>query len=238
MEQNIQAKLIDINKNIESLDIGINDKAFLYQIEKCIIASPNGRIYIKNNEDYQEYLCFKIPNDSSTKDIKFCISKRMIDHNGGTANRKNNFPNYPELISYINQHREQIEAELNSIEYYISQQQGQKKSESTPSIIEVIHEKIAKMPVSDIKKARVFAILDTISSSPNTKVYTVREDTYEEYISLINGYLTVTERMLDYAGIPQGKNVYILKSNKIVDYVEQHKNTIDENLNKPKKHKN
>lgn len=235
MEQNIQTKLIDINKNIENLDIGIDDKTFLYRIEKCIIASPNGRIYIRNSEDYQEYLCFKIPNDSPTKDIKFCISKRMIDYSGVTAGRKNNFPSYPELIGYVNQHRKQIEAELNSIEYYVSQQQEQKKSEQTTSILDVIHEKIAKMPVSDTKKARVFAILDTIASNPNTKVYTVKEDIYEEYISLINGYLTVTERMFDYAGIPQGKNVYILKSNKIIEYVEQHKNTIDENLSKPKK---
>lgn len=235
MEQNLQTKLIDINKAIEALDIEIGDKAFLYRIEKCIIASPNGRVYTKNTKDYQEYLCFKIPRNSSTKGIKFCISKRMIDHAGGSAGRKNSFPSYPELIKYVNQHREQIEAELNSIEYYVAQQNEQKKSESVPSILEVVHEKVAKIPASETKKARVFAVLDAIAANPNTKIYTVREESYEEFISLINGYLTVTERMVDYAGTPQGKNVYILKSNKIIDYVEQHKTLIDENLSKPKK---
>lgn len=235
MEQNLQTKLIDINKDIENLDIEIGDKTFLYRLEKCIIASPNGRAYTKNTEDYQEYLCFKIPRNNSTKSIKFCISKRMIDHNGGTAGRKNSFPSYPELIKYINQHRKQIEAELNSIEYYVAQQKEQKKSETVSSILEVVREKVAKMPASETKKARVFAVLDAIAANPNTKIYTVREDNYEEFISLINGYLTVTERMLDYAGIPQGKNVYILKSNKMIDYVEQHKTLIDENLSKTKK---
>lgn len=227
-----QDKINKLNSTIDSLNIEPDAKYFLYRIEKGIMESPNGRVYINNSADYQEYICFKIPNNKENNSIQFCISKRFFDEASSTKLSQNEFPTYQELIEYITANKEQIESSLKSIEYYVSEK---KEIPQTPSIINTIRRKIELAPTPEIKKARAFAVLDALASQEKQRIYAVKSAQYEEYISLINGYLTVTEKMLDYSGATQGRNVYILKSNKLIDYVQEHQFAIDESLSKPKR---
>ena len=227
-----QDKLKELNSIIESLNIQPDTKYYLYRIEKGIIESPDGHVYINNSADYQEYICLKVPNSKENNSIQFCISKRFFDEASQTKLKQNDFPSYKELIEYITANKEQIESSLKSIEYYVSEK---KEIPQTPSIINTIRRKIELAPTPEIKKARAFAVLDALASQEKQRIYAVKSAQYEEYISLINGYLTVTEKMLDYSGATQGRNVYILKSNKLIDYVQEHQFAIDESLSKPKR---
>lgn len=235
MERQLQIKLLDVNKEIEELKIAQHLKSLLYRIEKCIIASPNGRVYSINKKDYQEYICFKIPASKQDEKMKFCISKRMIEHSGATAGRENQFPSYDELVEYIKKHQQSLESELTALEYQIAEQNATTKKSTSQSLLEVIKEKVSKLPGSNAQKARVYKVLDTLELDDNKKIYTAREDSYDEFISVINGYLTVTQKIYNYAGSPESKNVYILKSNKLIEYVEGHKEIIDKELTSPKR---
>lgn len=230
MEKDLNAKLLHINKDIDNLDIDADDKSFIYQVEKGIISSPNGHVLVIDEDDFQEYLCFKIPNNDKDGNIKFCISKKMIEYSGATAGRENEFPDYNTLIVYINKHRRAIEASLKEIEYYQAHKGEEKKEEPPRTIIDIVREKIEKLPAPATKKARVFTILDRLAANEHTKIYTIRELEYEEYISVSDDRLVVTQRMLDYAGATIDRNEYILKSDKIIGYVEEHKDTIDKEL--------
>lgn len=230
MEKDLNAKLLHINKDIDNLDIDADDKSFIYQVEKGIISSPNGHVLVIDEDDFQEYLCFKIPNNDQDGNIKFCISRKMIEYSGATAGRENEFPDYNSLIAYINKHRTAIEASLKEIEYYQAHK-GEEKQEETPrTIIDIVREKVEKLPAPATKKARVYTILDRLAANEHTKIYTIRELEYEEYISVSDDRLVVTQRMLDYAGATIDRNEYILKSDKIIGYIEEHKDTIDKEL--------
>lgn len=230
MEKDLNAKLLHINKDIDNLDIDADDKSFIYQVEKGIISSPNGHVLVIDEDDFQEYLCFKIPNNDQEGNIKFCISRKMIEYSGATAGRANEFPDYNSLIAYINKHRKAIEASLKEIEYYQAHKGEEKQEETSRTIIDVVREKVEKLPAPATKKARVYTILDRLAANEHTKIYTIRELEYEEYISVSDDRLVVTQRMLDYAGATIDRNEYILKSDKIIGYVEEHKDTIDKEL--------
>ena len=106
----------------------------------------------------------------------------------------------------------------------------EKQEETSRTIIDIVREKVEKLPAPATKKARVYTILDRLAANEHTKIYTIRELEYEEYISVSDDRLVVTQRMLDYAGATIDRNEYILKSDKIIGYVEEHKDTIDKEL--------
>ena len=230
MEKDLNAKLLHINKDIDNLDIDADDKSFIYQIEKGIISSPNGHVLVIDEDNFQEYLCFKIPNNDQEGRIKFCISRKMIEYSGATAGRENVFPDYNTLIAYIQKNRENIEASLKEIEYYQAHKGEEKHEEAPQTIIDIVRAKIEKIPAPATKKARVYTILDRLAANEHTKIYTIKELEYEEYISVSDDMLIVTQRMLDYAGSTIDRNSYVLKSDKIIEYVEEHKETIDKEL--------
>jgi hypothetical protein len=224
-----ETKLVNLNKEIEQLDIKENEKMVLYKVAKGIIASSKNKLFVIDRDDYQEYLCFKIPNN--TKDIKFCISKVIIEQSGAKT-KSNDFPSYKELIEYINKYKKEIASELNTLNY---QQEQQPQSETpTTSIVRVLKERVEKISAPANKKTRAIAVLNELASEDNKKIYTVREETYEEYLSIVNGILIVTEKIIDYAGTTQAKNTYLLKSKELIEYIDEHKELIDETIGKTK----
>lgn len=232
MEVTLETKVIELNKEIEQLDIKDTEKSMLYKLAKGIMASPEGKVYTKNTEDYQEYLCFKIPNN--TEAVKFCISKRVVEYSGATGVRSNDFPAYEDLIKYVNKHKKEIDAELDSLAYLQKRQEEPAKVEASDDIVERLIERVEKLPHQPAQKAQAIKVLESLATDANKKVYTVKEDTYEEYLSIKNNMLTVTQVMYDYAGAVQNRNVYLMKSKKLVEYVNQHLDVIKESLGKTK----
>ena len=57
----------------------MNLKRKLYRIIKSFIDSPNNRVYVKNIDDYKEYISLRISLETSH--YQLCVVNGMIDYN-------------------------------------------------------------------------------------------------------------------------------------------------------------
>lgn len=228
MESKINEEILKLNEEIKALKVDENVKAYLLQIIKHLILSPNGRIYIKDLYDFKEYLCLKI--SSNTNQVQLCVTEKLIEYSGATGVRDNKFLPYPELIEYVNNNKEIIDSQLKAIEYYTEQKENSKEETMSDAITEIVRKKIEQMPGSQTKKARVYAVLDELANEPGERIYTIIQDNYKECLSLINNSIYIIQKMVDYAGSTQGRRKFIITSDKLLDYIEEHKDEIDKSL--------
>lgn len=229
-----------LKQRITSSNLNDPDKKTLLEVLKSLASSPNGRFYFQREDNYVEYLTFKAPLDNQNAPYEFCIIEKQMEYSGATAGRRYRYPNLEQLSNYINSHKEAVQSEIKNIEYYnkykdVKQEDLIPTLEEQPSILNTIRKKIEKLQVPSHKKQRIFIILDKLLEDESARIFTIREDTYEEFLSLKNGSLTVTRKMLDYAGATMGKTSYTIKSDELIEYVEKHKTQIDASLSKGRK---
>ena len=228
MEKNINKKILKLNEEIKGLKVDEPIKVYLLQIIKYLILAPKGRIYIKDLDDFKEYLSLKIQNGSNN--IQICVTEKMVEYSGATGGRDNKFLSYPELIEYISKNKEIIDSQLKAIEYYTEQKENSKEETMSDSITEIVRKKIEQMPGSQTKKARVFAVLDLLANEPGKKIYSIKKQEFEECLTIINNSIYIIQKMVDYAGVKQGRRKFIITSDKLLDYIEEHKDEIDKSL--------
>lgn len=236
MEEKLQTELNLISEEITLLDISDESKRNLYRILKGIIDSPNNRVYVKNLDDYKEYISLRI--SSETSHYQLCIVSRMIDYSGATAGRDYQYPTLLELSQYVDNNQQTINSSLNDIMYYKALRETEEQKvppESNPrqEMLDIIKGKVEKLQVPERYKNRVYTILERLSEE-GSRVYTVKENDYVEYLSLTEKSLIVTKKMMDYSGATVGRQVFPIKSNDLVIYVEEHKDTIDQSLSQGK----
>ena len=235
MEEKLQTSINNISEQIAELNIDEDSKRNLYHVLKGIIDSPNNRVYVKNTDDYQEYISLKLPKETPTSNYKICIVDRMIDYSGATAGRQYRYPSLEDLSIYVDENQFTINSSLNEIRYQ-KEIRATEESTQTPNqeIISIIKNKIEKLSVPERYKSRVYILLDNLIEE-GSKIYTVEESNYSEYLSIRNQVLSITRKITDYSGATIGRQVFPIKSDDLVIYVEEHKNTIDTNLSQGKK---
>lgn len=233
MNSKLENSIMNIKKELVALEVEEETINWINKIITGILSSSRGRLYVKRNDDYEEYLTFRNKAEN-LEEYQFCVIERMIDYAGATAGRRYNYLDLPSLIAYTEKNKEALNTELNNVKYYQMYHSSKETPDSEKTekqyAIERIKEKIEALPVPSYKKQRTIAVLEKIAVEELPRFCTAQTQTTDEYLSIENGSVKLTIKLVDYAGATIDRRTVPLNSINLVDYIDKNKEYIDGKL--------
>lgn len=221
-----------INSNLKNLEDRINNsniddyyKKVLFKMLQAILISKRGRIYTHNERNYKEYIALRDQPGDLEQDLSFCVVKRIINEfDGSTASRVYEFYSYQELIKYYQKNRAAIDLEM-----AIAEKDARVQNTPQETIITNLLAKINSMTNIPIKdRNRAINVLHTLETLPRKKFFIIKEDDYEEFVTIRNNCLTIARRMIDYAGSTAGITYTPIDLNSFIYYLSEHREKLGE----------
>lgn len=228
MNGTININLKNLEEKIEYSNVGDYEKKILFEMLQGILSAERGRLYVRNEQFYKEYVALRDqPGDNET-DLSFCIIRRVIDeYTGSTATRSYEFPSYQELIKYYKENRAAISLEISKAKLH----KGKSISSelSSENIIDKMIEQITTLTnIPTKQRQRATDVLYAIKNASNGKFFITQQNDYEEYLAIRNANITVVRRMIDYSGATAGRTYQPLNIRSFINYLEKNKTKLGE----------
>lgn len=229
MNNEINANLKNLEERINKSNIDDYYKKVLYKMLQTILLSKKCRIYTQNTSNYKEYIALRDQPGDLEQDLSFCVVKRLInEYDGSTASRSYEFYSYPELIKYYQRNRAVIDLEM----AIATKDQNQNTPKSDSIITNLIDKANTMTNIPSKDRTRAINVLSALEKLPRKKFFIIKEDDYEEYITIRNNSLTVGRRMIDYAGATAGITYMPIDLTSFIYYLDAHKDKLgEENTN-------
>lgn len=235
IEQSIQV----LNEQIASSNLNEVTKKHLYEIIKGIITSINNRVYSVKEDNHTSYITLKSNPNNKNPLLEICIVDKTIDSTTSKSANKHTFPSMIELINYFETHTEEITNSLNNIAYIhtrkkeLDEEKAIDKSfaDKQPKITDTIKEKIENMFIPEDLKECINGILSTLVEE-SSEILSAKDETFEEYISIQDNSIKIIRKIHDLTGQVVGESAYIILPDELISYIEEHKTTLEESLNK------
>lgn len=242
MGENVLGAQKRLETQIDGLKINDKEKDKMRRVLKGIVESPRGRLFTKKTDDFEEYLTLRQNEDSR---YELCVIERMINrYSGATEGRKKTPMSLLQVSEYVRENEGIIESEIVNAENYQRrlQMQGQptavesdKPKTPQEDFKDIIKATIENLPnVPEHKKQRAIDVLEAIAVSPQSRLYSKKEDGYSEAIALRGSgreyRYYVVKGMSDYAGTTTGRDYEPLGAKSLLQYVDENRVTIDKEI--------
>ncbi len=235
MEQTFEKTIELISSTIKSIRISEESKRNLLEVLKGIVASPNNRVYVKSEDDYEEYITLRPCNYTPGEELEPCIIKRYIEPSGATANRLPKFVSLQELSKYVDEHLTEIKLSLYGINVRHSKTPHPSPINKKEEHLKLLRTKINNMSTTPENKNRLWMILDKLAGDQDNKVYLEQSFEFEMYVMLLDERLVLRTVQYDPSGTKVGSTNSIITSKKLCELALKYKDKIDQELLKGKK---
>ena len=244
MGENVLGAQKRLEEQIDKIKISNDQKNKMKRILKGIVESQRGRLFTKKTDEFEEYLTLRQNEDSR---YELCVIERMINKYSGATEGRNKRPmSLFEVAEYIQENEGVLESEVVNSENY----QRRIQAKEQPTVVkddkpktpqedfkDIIVATIENLPnVPEHKKQRAIDVLEAIAVSPQSRLYSKKEDGYTEAIALRGSgrefRYYVVKRMSDFSGSTQGREYEPLGAKSLLEYVDQNRITIDKEIQK------
>lgn len=243
MKNNIEESIIRITNKINSLNIPEETKKQMSEVLQAIRISSNGRINLpQKDSNISEYLTLRNENGLATGPLDLCIVTKIINPiTKLTESRTYNFPSLTEIVSIVQNNIKYINSEIANAKYY---EQSLKSNSISPSPVKIefreverVKAEVAKMDIPAHKKQRTIEALNSIMNSPRNRIYAKKTAELEEYIAVRSETLTLIRCYDDPLSVSSNKTreYKTLYGMSLINYIDENRETIDEEISRYKK---
>lgn len=225
MNNMININLKELEDKIKKSYINDYEKKILFEMLQAILLSKKGRIYTQNHKNYKEYIALRDQPGDMEQDLSFCIVKRIINEfDGSTASRAYEFYSFPELIKYYHKNRAAIDLEMS-----IANKERNTTKIPLEETIEQLIERANKLTnIPNEQRLRATNVLTSLNNNAKHRFFIIKDDEYEEFVTIRNNTLSIARRMIDYSGSTAGITYTPIDIKSFINYLENNKAKLGE----------